>query len=84
MIASIALMLRHSYGLRQEAETVEQAVEVVLAAGYRTADIQNDPRKCVGTREFARLTADACATLATVDAHDIHAAVSGALSSERG
>ncbi len=76
MIASIALMLRHSYGLRQEAETVEGAVEVVLAAGYRTADIRSDSGKCVGTQEFARLTADACATVATGDSDDIHTAVS--------
>jgi 3-isopropylmalate dehydrogenase len=39
MILSAAMMLRLSLGLAKEALAVESAVESVLAAGYRTADI---------------------------------------------
>ncbi|MFN3593033.1 MAG: isocitrate/isopropylmalate family dehydrogenase, partial [Thermaurantiacus sp.] len=38
-ILSVALMLRHSFGLQAEAKAVEQAVFDVLAAGYRTPDL---------------------------------------------
>ena len=38
-ILSAAMMLRLSFGLAEEAEAVESAVEAVLEAGYRTADI---------------------------------------------
>lgn len=38
-ILSVAMMLRHSFGLTAEAEAVEQAVGQVLADGLRTADI---------------------------------------------
>jgi 3-isopropylmalate dehydrogenase len=37
--ASIALMLKHSLDLHEEAQSVEQAIAVVLADGYRTADL---------------------------------------------
>ncbi|MGI6434581.1 MAG: 3-isopropylmalate dehydrogenase [Syntrophomonadaceae bacterium] len=38
-ILSAAMMLRHSFGLNREAETVEAAVRSVLEAGYRTPDL---------------------------------------------
>ena len=38
-ILSVAMMLRHSFGLAAEAAAVERAVGVVLADGCRTADI---------------------------------------------
>ena len=38
-IASAAMMLRHSAGLEREADDIELAIEHVLNAGYRTADI---------------------------------------------
>lgn len=38
-IASLAMMLRHSFGLFTEANSIENAIEQVLAAGYRTQDI---------------------------------------------
>jgi 3-isopropylmalate dehydrogenase len=39
MIASVALLLRHSLGLLEEAALVEQALRTVIAEGARTADI---------------------------------------------
>ena len=38
-ILSAALMLRHAFGLADEADAVDQAVSDVLASGVRTADI---------------------------------------------
>ncbi len=38
-ILSASLMLRHSFGLKAEADAIEQAVGKVLAKGVRTADI---------------------------------------------
>lgn len=38
-ILAAAMMLKHSLELSQEAEAIEQAVEAVLNAGHRTADI---------------------------------------------
>ena len=39
MILSCALMLRYSFDLEKEAQTIEASVKKVLAAGARTADI---------------------------------------------
>ena len=41
-ILSVAMMLRHSFGLVAEADAVERAVGQVLSAGLRTADIAGD------------------------------------------
>src|SRR4026209_922534 len=38
-IASAAMLLRHSAGLEREANDIELAIQHVLEAGYRTADI---------------------------------------------
>ena len=41
-ILSAAMMLRYSFDLQQEADQVEAAVDAVLNAGWRTADIVGD------------------------------------------
>ena len=41
-ILSAAMMLRYSFGLQEEADAIENAVDRVLDAGYRTADITGD------------------------------------------
>ncbi|RMG52657.1 MAG: 3-isopropylmalate dehydrogenase [Acidobacteria bacterium] len=51
-IASAALMLRHSFGLNEEARAIERAIEEVLERGYRTADIYRGEGQLVGTREM--------------------------------
>lgn len=60
-ILSAALMLRHSFGLEQEAVAVESAVFGVLAKGYRTPDLAAyDPDGTrVGTRQMGDLIAAA-------------------------
>ena len=55
-ILSCAMMLRYSFGLGLEAETIEKAVSSVLEAGYRTYDIMEEEKKTkVGTREMGEL-----------------------------
>ena len=39
-ILSVAMMLKHSFGMHEEAETVEAAVQEVLQSRYHTADLQ--------------------------------------------
>ncbi len=51
-LLSFAMMLRYSFDLEEDAALVEQAVERVLAAGYRTADIMQDGRTLVSTSEM--------------------------------
>jgi 3-isopropylmalate dehydrogenase len=53
-ILSAAMMLRHSLGEEAQAGRVERAVEDVLGAGFRTADIQSPGTRLVGTREMGR------------------------------
>ncbi|MDB4909778.1 MAG: 3-isopropylmalate dehydrogenase, partial [Gemmatimonadetes bacterium] len=60
MIASVAMMLRHSLGLEEEARAVEQAVRGALDAGALTADLAPrgvQPRRTseVGDAVIARI-----------------------------
>ena len=48
-IGSVALLLRHSLGLEEEADVVEGAVARAIAAGARTADIAGPNDKPLGT-----------------------------------
>lgn len=54
-IFSATLMLRESFGLEMEAQTIETAVQRVLERGYRTADISEPGGRIVGCAEFAEL-----------------------------
>ena len=56
-ILSIAMMLRYSFGLTREAQTVEAAVNEVLQQGYRTYDIMDEGKIKVGTKEMGDLIA---------------------------
>ena len=52
MILSAAMMLRWSFGLANEADRIERAVEKVLADGIRSMDLKSLGGKVVGTREM--------------------------------
>lgn len=52
MIASTALLLRHSLGLEEEACLVEQAIRSVIAAGVRTADLAQKGDRVASTAEM--------------------------------
>jgi 3-isopropylmalate dehydrogenase len=55
IILSVAMMLRHSFGLDKEARVVEEAVEGVLSQGYRTYDIMAEGKTKVGTKQMGDL-----------------------------
>ena len=52
MILSGAMMLRHSFGMEDEADEIERAVSDTLEAGYHTADLDSEGGRVVGTREM--------------------------------
>lgn len=54
-ILSVAMMLRYSFHLEQEAKDIENAVNEVLNAGYRTADMMSEGMKKVGCKEMGDL-----------------------------
>ena len=58
MVLSVALMLRHSLALEEEAAAIEQAVDAVLAEGYRTADIESGGAATVDTARMGALIAE--------------------------
>lgn len=51
-ILSAAMMLTYSFGMAEAAAAIEQAVEDVLKAGYRTADIWQEGCQKIGTDEM--------------------------------
>ncbi|MCS0543600.1 isocitrate/isopropylmalate family dehydrogenase, partial [Aeromonas veronii] len=51
-ILSAAMLLRLSFGLEEEAKAIEKAVDDVLAAGYRTADVVQPQGKAISTTEM--------------------------------
>jgi 3-isopropylmalate dehydrogenase len=51
-ILSAAMMLRYSFDLEKEADTVMNAVKIVLENGFRTRDIMSSGKKKVGTTEM--------------------------------
>ena len=54
-ILSTAMMLRITFGLTKEADVVEQAVETILAEGYRTADLAVPGEETVSTTQMGDL-----------------------------
>ena len=58
-ILSVALMLRYSLGLTEEAAVVEQAVERALDGGLRTPDIAAQPGSAATTTEMGEGIASA-------------------------
>lgn len=72
-IASAAMMLRYSFGLEQEANDIEQAIQDVLEAGYRTPDIaKGTGGYVVTTSEFGELICQAVTEIADMR-HAYHA-----------
>lgn len=72
-IASASMMLRYSFGLEQEANDIEQAIQDVLEAGYRTPDIADGTGGyVVTTSEFGELICQAVTEIADMR-HAYHA-----------
>lgn len=57
-IVSVAMMLKMSFGLIEEANAIENAVDKVLSEGYRTTDIMSEGMTKVGTKKMAELIAE--------------------------
>lgn len=57
-ILSTAMMLRLSFGMEEEANSVEAAVDSVLIEGYRTADISSDGGELVSTSAMGNVIAN--------------------------
>ncbi len=55
-ILSVAMLLRYTMGMPQEAELVEKAVAEVLNDGYRTQDIFQEGKLLIGTAEMGDQT----------------------------
>jgi 3-isopropylmalate dehydrogenase len=57
-ILSTAMMLRHSFGMPEEAAVIEKAVREVLKDGFRTEDIRQAGAAVVGTAEMGDRVAE--------------------------
>ena len=57
-ILSAAMMLRYSFDEDEAANAIEEAVQSVLTAGYRTTDIMSDGMELVGTDRMGDLIAE--------------------------
>lgn len=58
-ILSVKLMLEYEFQLFEEAQFIQQAVESVLAAGYRTVDIMSEDNTLVSTEQMGDLITQA-------------------------
>jgi len=56
-ILSVALMLRHSFGLEEEAQAVERAVSATIEAGCVTADIAPPRARAFSTTDVGQAIA---------------------------
>lgn len=54
-ILSAAMMLEYSFGLKEEADQIEAAINAVLDEGYRTVDIKSDGTKQVSCSQIGDL-----------------------------
>ncbi len=54
-ILSVAMMLDYSFDLKEEARAIEQAVQNVLAKGYRTGDLLEPGKQLVSCSEMGDL-----------------------------
>lgn len=57
-ILTVAMMLRYSFSLHEEARVIESAVERAIAEGYRTLDLREEGKSIVGTKEMGRIIAE--------------------------
>lgn len=54
-ILSAAMMLKYSFDMEREADSIEKAVDEFLSNGYRTSDISSDGEAAVGCNECGDL-----------------------------
>jgi 3-isopropylmalate dehydrogenase len=66
-ILSVAMMLKHSFGMEEESEQLEAAVEEVLDEGYHTADIDLVGGTVVSGSELTRRVVEQISTSDTTE-----------------
>lgn len=54
-ILSISMMLKYSFGLQPESDSIEDAVKKALRDGHRTADIGKSGEKIVSTKDMGNI-----------------------------
>ncbi len=54
-ILSAAMMLKYAFNLMEEGDAIENAVEKALNSGARTADLREDGKEVLGTKEMTEL-----------------------------
>ncbi len=64
MLASFGMALRYSFAMGEQADLLEAAIANVLERGLRTADIETDAGKSVGTAEMGEAVVEEFARLA--------------------
>ncbi len=57
-IMSAAMLLEYGLGLREEAASVQRAVEAALSSGFRAEDISTEEHPSTGTTEFTQAVVD--------------------------
>ena len=67
-ILSMSMLLEYSFGYAQGARQIEQAVEQVLEAGFRTFDVMGQGTTQVGTEEMGDRVAEALVKLPSLAA----------------
>lgn len=61
---SLAMLLRESFAMADEALLIERAIDQVFASGWRTGDLLDDGNRLVGTQEMGALVAETVLSLA--------------------
>ncbi len=64
MLASFGMAMRYSFNMAKQADLLDAAIAAVLAKGLRTADIESEGTKLVGTSEMGAAIVDAIEGLA--------------------
>jgi 3-isopropylmalate dehydrogenase len=62
-ILSVAMLLRHAFGLESEAKCIEAAVTNTLDAGYRTKDLAQATQRALSTSEMGERVVEAALAL---------------------
>jgi 3-isopropylmalate dehydrogenase len=63
-ILSVAMLLRYSFNLENEAAVIESAVSAVLEAGHRTSDLSQSQPDVISTLEMGSKVADRASEMA--------------------
>ncbi len=65
LISSVALMLRYSFDLQEEADIIERSIDLAIEKGYRTEDIFSKGTKLIGTQMMGDVICDCINELAS-------------------